>query len=214
LLLGTGLLSAAEEIIVLSGKLETVACTAACSTCCTGLLLTDTSGNHSLGIGNSIVDLSKIRDDDKVHQFSGYYYDTTGQCGMGECSKFAIVSVDASFAPAAVYNPENGRLSIQSVVISGQESTPYRVKLSEPFAIDSAIEHSNLVTVPQAGDCSAENAQCALGTSCVSYYGIAGPSGPEFKSCEIPCSQPGATCPTGQSCVTIADGPGAVCRVD
>ena len=52
---------------------------------------------------------------------------------------------------------------------------------------------------------------CASGLECVEYYGIAGPSGPKFTSCEIRC-QGGAACPGGMSCVTVADGPGAVCR--
>lgn len=55
---------------------------------------------------------------------------------------------------------------------------------------------------------------CEGGTTCATYYGIAGPSGPAFKSCEIACSDKGATCPTGSRCVTIADGPGQVCRPD
>lgn len=51
---------------------------------------------------------------------------------------------------------------------------------------------------------------CESGTTCMAYYGIAGPNGPEFKTCEIPCAK--HACPTGQLCVTIADGPGRVCR--
>lgn len=57
-----------------------------------------------------------------------------------------------------------------------------------------------------------EGKTCAEGLSCVSYYGIAGPSGPKFSSCEIPCADAKSACPEGQRCVTIADGPGAVCR--
>lgn len=53
--------------------------------------------------------------------------------------------------------------------------------------------------------------RCEAG-SCVTYYGIAGPSGPEFKSCEVACTNGKGPCPTGAACVTIADGPGAVCR--
>ena len=53
---------------------------------------------------------------------------------------------------------------------------------------------------------------CADGLTCVSYYGIAGPQGPKFSSCEVPCATEGATCPDGQTCITIADGPGRVCR--
>ena len=54
---------------------------------------------------------------------------------------------------------------------------------------------------------------CQAGASCVTYYGIAGPSGPEFKSCEITCAGKGG-CPEGTTCMTIADGPGEVCRAD
>jgi hypothetical protein len=67
---------------------------------------------------------------------------------------------------------------------------------------------------PQTGkigqSCGAADA-CLEGT-CVSYYGIAGPRGPEFKSCEIKCGSGAAACPAGKQCITIADGPGLVCR--
>lgn len=68
---------------------------------------------------------------------------------------------------------------------------------------------------PPAMDLSKLGVACGIGDSCDAgtcskYYGIAGPSGPEFSSCEIACD---AGCPTGTECVTIADGPGAVCRV-
>jgi hypothetical protein len=52
---------------------------------------------------------------------------------------------------------------------------------------------------------------CKPGQQCIEYYGIAGPSGPRFESCEWPCSK-GQSCPKGTACVTIADGPGRVCR--
>src|SRR5688572_7280989 len=58
-------------------------------------------------------------------------------------------------------------------------------------------------------DCG-DGDRCLAG-SCSKYYGIAGPSGPEFKSCEISCAT-GKGCPAGTQCITIADGPGAVCR--
>jgi hypothetical protein len=45
----------------------------------------------------------------------------------------------------------------------------------------------------------------------VTYYGVAGPRGPEFKTCEMPCGK-GDKCPAGTKCTTIADGPGQVCR--
>ena len=56
---------------------------------------------------------------------------------------------------------------------------------------------------------------CQPPTKCLEYYGIAGPSGPKFVSCEIACdptSKKKDACPSGMSCVTIADGPGNVCR--
>lgn len=56
---------------------------------------------------------------------------------------------------------------------------------------------------------------CQPPTVCLEYYGIAGPSGPKFVTCEIPCDPTAKKkhgCPEGMSCVTIADGPGSVCR--
>ncbi len=54
--------------------------------------------------------------------------------------------------------------------------------------------------------------KCPAGLTCIAYHGVAGPAGPRLHSCEIPCAEPGAACPGGQSCLTIADGPGRVCR--
>jgi hypothetical protein len=64
---------------------------------------------------------------------------------------------------------------------------------------------------PQQGEACGAGDACAAGLTCVHYYGIAGPSGPEFTSCEIPCSESG-DCPEDQACTFIADGPGNVCR--
>lgn len=64
---------------------------------------------------------------------------------------------------------------------------------------------------PGIGEDCGEDDTCAPGLECVHYYGFAGPSGPEFKTCEIRCDGK-ASCPEGLSCATIADGPGAVCR--
>ncbi len=58
--------------------------------------------------------------------------------------------------------------------------------------------------------CGGDDA-CAAGLTCVKYYGIAGPSGPQFKSCEIQCKTD-AQCGEGHRCAMIADGPGHVCR--
>lgn len=55
--------------------------------------------------------------------------------------------------------------------------------------------------------------KCALGQNleCLKYYGFAGPAGGLLTSCETPCG-PADQCPEGLSCITIADGPGQVCR--
>lgn len=65
-------------------------------------------------------------------------------------------------------------------------------------------------TAAQAGKlmrCGKET--CKPGQVCKEYYGIAGPSGPKFQSCEWTCK---GGCPKGTKCVTVADGPGEVCR--
>ncbi|MBE7452036.1 MAG: hypothetical protein HS111_25060 [Kofleriaceae bacterium] len=53
--------------------------------------------------------------------------------------------------------------------------------------------------------------RCAAGLACVEDYGSDGPIGPTVTACEVRCGK-GGRCPDGQSCITIADGPGEVCR--
>jgi len=64
---------------------------------------------------------------------------------------------------------------------------------------------------PSAEKCGDKPA-CVAPATCVSYYGIAGARGPQFHSCEIKCTPKGKDCPADKKCVTIADGPGSVCR--
>src|SRR3569833_382669 len=64
---------------------------------------------------------------------------------------------------------------------------------------------------PSAEKCGDKPA-CVAPATCVSYYGIAGARGPQFHSCEIKCPPQGKDCPAAKKCVTIADGPGSVCR--
>jgi hypothetical protein len=66
--------------------------------------------------------------------------------------------------------------------------------------------------LPASSGAPCDDKGCASPYQCVKYYGIAGPRGPEFKSCEIPCADAKAVCPEGTACTTIADGPGRVCR--
>jgi len=52
---------------------------------------------------------------------------------------------------------------------------------------------------------------CPTGLTAMEYYGFAGPSGPLFCSCEIPCEEDPNVCPATTTCAVISDGPGAVC---
>lgn len=71
----------------------------------------------------------------------------------------------------------------------------------------ATVDYSKLGA--QCGEAGA----CEVG-ECAKYFGIAGPSGPEFSSCEISCADDAKTvCPEGTACTTIADGPGSVCRM-
>jgi hypothetical protein len=78
----------------------------------------------------------------------------------------------------------------------------------------SASEPAGVTTTaaegPGLGQTCGDDDSCAKGT-CVAYSGIAGPKGPQFKTCEIKCTGGGA-CPDGTKCIVVADGPGAVCR--
>jgi hypothetical protein len=66
---------------------------------------------------------------------------------------------------------------------------------------------------PGIGQNCGPNDLCAPPAGCVSYYGIAGAKGPQFKTCEVKCDALGKTpCPEGKKCTTVADGPGSVCR--
>ena len=64
---------------------------------------------------------------------------------------------------------------------------------------------------PGIGENCGDKDACAKGLTCVAYYGIAGARGPQFKTCEIKCTAD-ANCPADHKCITIADGPGQVCR--
>ncbi len=65
--------------------------------------------------------------------------------------------------------------------------------------------------VDGAGPVVCGDTTCASGEQCIEYFGIAGPRGPRFQTCAIPCGAK-RSCPKGLSCVTVADGPGDVCQ--
>ncbi|MEO6774290.1 MAG: hypothetical protein ABI467_14940 [Kofleriaceae bacterium] len=81
-------------------------------------------------------------------------------------------------------------------------STPEPTPEPTPPPADAAVS---------AASCGSKPA-CLAPATCVSYFGIAGARGPQFHQCEIKCTPRGTACPDGKKCVTIADGPGSVCR--
>ncbi len=74
----------------------------------------------------------------------------------------------------------------------------------------SVPEPTAPASVEPGSPCGAGDS-CAAPLRCVAYYGIAGARGPKFSSCEIPCDGKEG-CPADLRCITIADGPGSVCR--
>ncbi len=134
-------------------------------------------------------------------------------CGINQCTLFAVATVDAVPTSETVYNAQAGELVIPSATMSST-GEKFAVTLSAPFNIKSITAIGKNRFARQGESCTAASgAQCDSGLSCLSYYGIAGPSGPEFRTCEISCAAPGSQCPSGQACVTVADGPGQVCQV-
>ena len=83
-------------------------------------------------------------------------------------------------------------------------STTPPAQVTEPASLPPALDLARL------GQPCVADGTCAAG-SCVTYHGIAGPRGPAFTSCEVTCAD-GKGCPDGTACITVADGPGAVCR--
>lgn len=74
-------------------------------------------------------------------------------------------------------------------------------------------EGITLPPVEEPAPSSCATLLCQPPQVCIEYYGIAGPSGPKFASCEIRCGgEKNVACPDDLQCVTIADGPGQVCR--
>lgn len=76
----------------------------------------------------------------------------------------------------------------------------------------TATQPSGPVIAAEAyGAVCSDTAPCAQGLSCTTYYGIAGANGPAFQSCELKCASD-TDCAAGTHCISIADGPGQVCR--
>jgi hypothetical protein len=90
-------------------------------------------------------------------------------------------------------------------------AAPAGGETSLPAAPPGSAERAGGTKAPGIEEPCGPGDRCAPGLTCVSYYGFAGPRGPQFKTCEIRCKDD-SVCPKGRTCVTVSDGPGRVCR--
>lgn len=138
--------------------------------------------------------------DPKAERFEGATFKNAcasdADCKMAGCSS-EVCSADGEITTTCDVLPDQPRDASCGCV--SHECVWY---------LDAAAPAANL---PAQGMPCLEG-KCAQGLSCVKYLGIAGARGPGFTSCEVPCPLPDSTCPLGQKCITIADGPGRVCR--
>jgi hypothetical protein len=135
----------------------------------------------------------------------------------------------------AMRTPNRWTLLVSSVVFAGlvacacppaaKEPAP-PAEPAEPAEMAEPVEPAEPAEPAPEGDGAAErelplpgqgmpctgDGRCAEGLACLSYYGVAGPQGPKFSSCELSCMNRPDVCPEGQRCIVIADGPGQVCR--
>jgi hypothetical protein len=102
-----------------------------------------------------------------------------------------------------------------ALVLAACQSTPSTPTTTTTTPVTTEPPPGPSPATPAAGPGIGENCGpgdvCGSGLECITYLGVAGARGPEFKTCELRCSdtQP---CPAGKQCNTIADGPGQVCR--
>jgi len=100
---------------------------------------------------------------------------------------------------------------------SSSSSSPATTTASPAPSTGSAVEtgsgtgSAKPAAGPGIGETCGPSDACGEGLACISYYGIAGAKGPQFKTCEQRCEDD-TTCPKDRHCATIADGPGRVCR--
>lgn len=105
-----------------------------------------------------------------------------------------------------------GALFVVACATSAPSGATSTVPGEGPGDVVEAPATPVVVDVRLLGDPCDDAGGCPAGMTCLRYYGFGGPSGPEFRSCEVACGPAAAACPDGASCTTIADGPGAVCR--
>lgn len=210
---GLGTFAQAEqEQVRFTGSLHRLACTASCGTCCGEAQLNEANAGFTAILGTSDIPLAGMVDDGHFYRLSGYFYPATGSCGVGDCRFFHLRAVDsASSELEPEFDSGTGVLRLPSVLVDNRHR--WNADLVGPYQITHAEYRGQVRQVAQGEDCSAPDTVCEAGASCMGYYGIAGANGPLFQTCEIACGD-GHGCPDGQQCVTIADGPGQVCRAD
>lgn len=129
----------------------------------------------------------------------------TGGCGGEVCSAEDGVNTTCEVLPVSL--PEGTACGCVESQCRWWNAEGAMLPAAQPPTEEPPTEE------PPPSGASCATVRCAAPTQCIEYYGIAGPSGPKFVSCEIPCKQSAKdSCPAGKKCVTIADGPGSVCR--
>ncbi|MEO8706188.1 MAG: hypothetical protein ABI867_39525 [Kofleriaceae bacterium] len=119
-------------------------------------------------------------------------------------------------APAPSPDPTPVTPAPDPVPTPAPDPTPAPVPVPDPKPVPPPPDPTPTQTPPVGGagklhdKCGTGDA-CAAPAKCEKYYGIAGPRGPEFKTCEIKCTKV-TKCPAGTTCGIVADGPGQVCR--
>lgn len=126
-------------------------------------------------------------------------------CGRQVCSAEAEVMTTCQMLPIAL--PEDATCGCLSGSCAWYSPSGATMRPSEANA-----EGEPSSPEPALASTSCATLLCSPPTRCIEYFGIAGPQGPKFASCEIPCEEGTMACPEGLTCITVADGPGQVCR--
>ena len=134
-------------------------------------------------------------------------------------TRFAAVTVCAWLVGACAGSRKGADAGGGPASTTGKTSTGPGASNTPPAPTVTGTPAANTAGMAPSGEGAkqgetCDDGKCAAGLQCISYYGIAGPAGPKFTSCEIRCDAVSGKphCPSGQNCVTISDGPGSVCR--
>jgi eight-cysteine-cluster-containing protein len=135
---------------------------------------------------------------------------TDGECKVAGCSG-EVCSADADAMTACEALPVQLAEGTRCGCVEG-ECLWYGVAVGAELRPPAAERpKANEGAAPPRSGLTCGEKTCEPDQTCVEYYGIAGPRGPKFQSCEWTCKTD-AMCPSGMRCATIADGPGRVCR--